>query len=72
RDYSSLRVEWSKGWGYSPTAAWAEPTVVDQLVAQSLRQGLVADNDWDAAARQLNEADPHRLFSSPLLDRLMP
>ncbi|EIE42934.1 putative cholesterol oxidase [Pseudomonas aeruginosa PADK2_CF510] len=22
--------------------------------------------------RQLNEADPHRLFSSPLLDRLMP
>ena len=34
--------------------------------------GLVADNDWDAAARQLNEADPHRLFSSPLLDRLMP
>ncbi|MER0863918.1 cholesterol oxidase substrate-binding domain-containing protein [Pseudomonas aeruginosa] len=71
-DYASLRVEWSKGWGYSPAAAWDEPTVVDQLVAQSLRQGLVADNDWDSAVRQLNEADPHRLFSSPLLDRLMP
>ncbi|EBX2782574.1 hypothetical protein IH775_28125, partial [Escherichia coli] len=26
----------------------------------------------DSAVRQLNEADPHRLFSSPLLDRLMP
>lgn len=61
-----------QGWGYSPAAAWDEPTVVDQLVAQSLRQGLVADNDWDSAVRQLNEADPHRLFSSPLLDRLMP
>ncbi|MBF3542550.1 hypothetical protein ISG10_36575, partial [Burkholderia pseudomallei] len=28
-------------------------------------------DDWDAALRTLERYDPRRVFSSPLLDRLM-
>ena len=70
-DYASLRVEWSKGWG-QPRRRLGRADGGRPVGGAVATPGLVADNDWDSAVRQLNEADPHRLFSSPLLDRLMP
>jgi FAD/FMN-containing dehydrogenase len=70
--YGAVRVEWSKGWGYSTTAAWADPTALSTTVPNSLRTGQTAGDNWDTAKATLNQLDPSRLFSSPLLDALLP
>jgi FAD/FMN-containing dehydrogenase len=56
----ALRPEWSKGWGYSDTSAWA-----DVSVAQSRYP------EWDRARRTFDRLDPHRVFSNDFLDRLI-
>ncbi|MGI5215236.1 cholesterol oxidase substrate-binding domain-containing protein [Plantactinospora sp. CA-290183] len=68
--YAGCRVEWSKGWGYTDTAAWAEPNMLGAVVPDSYRQG--SDPTWDRAVATLNAYDPHRLFSNPFLDVLLP
>jgi len=68
--YAGTRVEWSKGWGYTTDAAWADPTIVGQTVPDSFRQG--PDPTWDWAALTLDAHDPHRVFSNAFLDLLLP
>ncbi|WP_329110648.1 FAD-binding protein [Micromonospora sp. NBC_01699] len=68
--YAGCRVEWSKGWGYTDTAAWAEPSMLGSTVPESYRQG--PDPTWDRAVAALDAYDPHRLFSNPFLDLLLP
>lgn len=70
--HAALRVEWSKGWGYSDAAAWDDPVALGVTVPQSLRAGQPVDAGWDAAVAALNRLDPYRLFTAPLHDRLMP
>lgn len=70
--YATVRVEWSKGWGYSTTAAWADPTVIGTTVPDSLRSGQSVGDNFDTAKATLNQFDPARIFSSPLLDSLLP
>jgi FAD/FMN-containing dehydrogenase len=70
--YASARVEWSKGWGYTNSAAWADSTVIGTTVPNSLRAGQPAGDNFDTAVATLNAYDPHRVFSSPLLDALLP
>jgi FAD/FMN-containing dehydrogenase len=68
--YAGCRVEWSKGWGYTGTAAWADPTMLTRTVPDTYRHG--PDPTWDRAVAALNGHDPHRVFSNPFLDRLLP
>ena len=68
--YAGCRAEWSKGWGYTNTAAWADPSMLTQTVPDSYRQG--PDPTWDRAVATLNTYDPHRVFSNPFLDLLLP
>ncbi|HYN94218.1 MAG TPA: cholesterol oxidase substrate-binding domain-containing protein [Pilimelia sp.] len=68
--YATTRAEWSKGWGYTTEAAWAEPAVVTGAVPESYRQG--SDPSWDQAVATLNAYDPHRIFSNAFLDVLLP
>jgi FAD/FMN-containing dehydrogenase len=68
--YPATRVEWSKGWAYTTSAAWADPAVVTQTVPDSFRQG--GDATWDTAHGTLTDYDPHRLFSNPFLGELLP
>ncbi|MGH8443854.1 MAG: cholesterol oxidase substrate-binding domain-containing protein [Solimonas sp.] len=70
--YAAVRVEWSKGWGYSTTAAWADPTVLGTTVPDSLRTGQTAGDNFDTARATLNALDPSRLFSAPLIDAVLP
>jgi FAD/FMN-containing dehydrogenase len=70
--YAAVRPEWSKGWGYSTTAAWADPTVLGYTVPQAFRDGQPAGSRWEEAVAAFNRHDPYRVFSSPLLDRLLP
>jgi hypothetical protein len=64
------RVEWSKGWAYTTDAAWADTTVITETVPNAFRQG--GDDSWDDARTSLNAFDPHRIFTNPLLDELLP
>jgi FAD/FMN-containing dehydrogenase len=68
--YASTRAEWSKGWGYTDNAAWADPTILSQTVPDSYRQG--SDPTWDFALATLDAFDPHRVFSNAFLDVLLP
>ncbi|TPE14564.1 FAD-binding protein [Pantoea vagans] len=69
-DYATVRVEWSKGWGYSEKDAWDNETVIDTLIPDSLTQGITDGYDWRFAKATLDKYDPHYLYSSPLTRRL--
>jgi FAD/FMN-containing dehydrogenase len=66
---AGLRVEWSKGWAYTDDAAWADHEVITRHVPGSHRVG--GGHSWDVAVAVLDRHDPHRIFSSPFLDRLL-
>ncbi|WP_214412785.1 cholesterol oxidase substrate-binding domain-containing protein [Sphaerisporangium fuscum] len=69
--YAAVRPEWSKGWGYSGTAAWADPTVRDITIPNAYRAGQAAGDDWDTAVATLDGLDPHKVFSNPFLAALL-
>lgn len=70
--YATVRPEWSKGWGYTNTAAWADPTVLGTTIPNAYRAGQAVGDNWDKALASLDALDPGRIFSSPLLDSLAP
>lgn len=68
---SLIRPEWSKGWGYTETTAWANPSYLKRDIPQSHAQGQPADLNINAAKDIFDRLDPHRIFTSPLLDKLL-
>ncbi|MFG3157398.1 cholesterol oxidase substrate-binding domain-containing protein [Streptomyces sp. NPDC048219] len=66
---ATVRVEWSKGWAYTDTAAWSDPDVLTRAVPAALRAG--GGPGWDEAVATLDRLDPHRVISSPFLDALL-
>ncbi|WP_227106810.1 cholesterol oxidase substrate-binding domain-containing protein [Chromobacterium rhizoryzae] len=68
--YAAVRPEWSKGWGYTDQAAWADSAMLQTTIPNAFRAGQPAAANWDAAKAALATYDPYRLFSSPLLDSL--
>jgi FAD/FMN-containing dehydrogenase len=69
--YASVRPEWSKGWAYTASGAWTDPTVLKAIIPHAYRSGHAAGDNWDEAVRALNALDPHRIFTNPLLDTLL-
>ncbi|MEO3752525.1 cholesterol oxidase substrate-binding domain-containing protein [Streptomyces sp. B6B3] len=65
--YALTRVEWSKGWGYTDTAAWTDPDVLGTDIPASFGGG-----EWEHAIAVLDRLDPHRVFGNPFLDGLLP
>lgn len=63
--YGCYRPEWSKGWAY--TAAGPHSAV--EALAVDVPAAYPA---WDGARAILDELDPHRVFTNPFLDRLLP
>ncbi|MPV68722.1 cholesterol oxidase substrate-binding domain-containing protein [Burkholderia sp. BE17] len=70
--YATVRPEWSKGWAYTDTAAWQDDTMLATTIPNLQSAGQPAASNWEAARATLGRYDPQRVFSSPLLDRLMP
>jgi hypothetical protein len=64
-----VRVEWSTGWAYTDSAAWADPDVLTTAVPDSLR--AAGAPGWDEAVAALDRLDPQRVYATPLLDALM-
>lgn len=71
-DYAMVRPEWSKGWAYTDTAAWANTDMLGRVIPAALSAGQRDDEDFAAACAALDRYDPHRIFASPLLDALAP
>ena len=71
-DYATVRPEWSKGWAYTDSAAWADPTMLGTTIPDALRAGQSVGANWDSALATLDAYDPHRVFSNPFLDSFMP
>ncbi|CDG99070.1 conserved hypothetical protein [Xenorhabdus bovienii str. puntauvense] len=69
--YALARVEWSKGWAYSPNAAWEDNDTLTKTIPASFNDGLPADNHWASSVAALQQYDPHHLFRSPLLEKLI-
>jgi FAD/FMN-containing dehydrogenase len=71
--YCTVRVEWSKGWAYHANrGAWTDTEVIGNRIPASLTQGRSPDSTYTAAVHHLGGLDPHRVFTSPLVDALMP
>jgi FAD/FMN-containing dehydrogenase len=70
--YAAVRPEWSKGWGYTATSAWADPTMLASTIPNALRAGQAVGDNWDSALATLGTYDPYRVFSNPFLDSFMP
>jgi FAD/FMN-containing dehydrogenase len=70
-DEAAVRVEWSKGWGYSEAGPWTSSAVMRREVPESLTLGRPVDEGWDDALESLDSLDPHGLFRNVFLDKLM-
>jgi FAD/FMN-containing dehydrogenase len=70
--YATVRPEWSKAWAVSAAGAWSDGAMLTGTIPDTLRAGLPPGEDWDAARSTLNRYDPHRVFSNPFLDVLLP
>ncbi|MEV4039904.1 cholesterol oxidase substrate-binding domain-containing protein [Streptomyces umbrinus] len=64
--YALTRVEWSKGWGYTDTAAWADEQIIESAVPASYGAG-----QWSEAVSILDRLDPHRVFGNGFTDQLV-
>lgn len=71
--YCTVRVEWSKGWAYDAhDGAWTDADVIGHRIPASLSNGRDADDTFATTVARLRALDPHRVFTSPLVDALMP
>ena len=71
-DYAGVRVEWSKGWAYTAAGAWTNAEVIGGRIPASVTRGMAEDTGFRAAMNILDRLDPHRVFSTKFLGRLMP
>jgi hypothetical protein len=72
---ATARCGWNgrrAGWGYTNNAAWSDPTALGTTIPNSLKTGYTVGDNFDTAKATLNQYDPSRIFSSPLLDALLP
>ncbi len=69
---SAVYVEWSKGWGYTKDGPWTNLDVMKKIIPNVLSEGRPKDDNFYTALKTLQKYDPKRLFSSPMLDKLLP
>ncbi|EKT62527.1 cholesterol oxidase substrate-binding domain-containing protein [Providencia burhodogranariea] len=67
-DTSIIRVEWSKGWGYTSSDAWVNDDVIKNKIPNSY---IIKGNEWNDSILQLKKLDPHGVFSSYFIEGLL-
>jgi FAD/FMN-containing dehydrogenase len=67
--WAAARPEWSKGWAFSETAPFADPTMLTTTLPAVVNAGRPHHRGFDWAMRRLEAHDPHRVFSNDFLDR---
>lgn len=69
---TGIRVEWSKGWAYTDSGAYTSGDMIGGRIPASLSSGQPGGTQYADAAAVLDQLDPHRIYTSPLLDWLLP
>lgn len=64
--YAVPRVEWSKGWAYTGSGPYTDAAMLGSTLPSAYGSGFAT------ARATLNALDPRRIYSSPLLDHLLP
>lgn len=62
--YAVVRPEWAKRWATTPAGPWTDDQIFDEFIPQAF-------SEWDWAIETLERYDPHQVFTSPLLRRLL-
>jgi FAD/FMN-containing dehydrogenase len=70
--YATVRPEWSKGWAFTNSAGWSDAAMLATTIPNAFRAGQTVGDNWDTARATLNQLDPHRVYTSPLLNTLLP
>jgi FAD/FMN-containing dehydrogenase len=70
--WAQARAEWSKGFAYSSAGAQTDDAALTETIPATFPSDPGRRNGWAGAARRLDRLDPHRTFSNPFLDRLLP
>jgi FAD/FMN-containing dehydrogenase len=70
--YAGVRVEWSKGWAYTDAGGYTNELTLAARIPASFTQGMPTGASFQTAVDILDRLDPHRIFSTKFLDRLMP
>ena len=68
---SAMRVEWSKGWGYTDAGPWLNEQIIRAQIPESFRNGLPADENWDSMISQMKRFDPHDVVVNEFLLQLL-
>ena len=69
--YAAARPEWSKGWAYTNSAAWSDPTMLNTTIPNAINAGQQVGDNWNTALSTLDTYDPHKVFSNTFLNSFM-
>ncbi|CZF79545.1 Cholesterol oxidase, substrate-binding [Grimontia celer] len=64
-----VRVEWSKGWGYNAQGAWQNDAFISNVLPTTFN---TATRSYDETVSKLRSYDPHYLFASSFIRKLVP
>jgi hypothetical protein len=70
--YAAVRPEWSRGWAYTDTAAWSDPTMLTSTIPNAISAGQDPGESWASVLATLDSYDPYRVFSNAFLNSFMP
>ena len=66
---AQMRVEWSKGWGYTTqNGAWSSSDVFDNKIPEALEQ---APRNFASTVQVMRFYDPENIYSNDMLDTLL-
>lgn len=66
---AQIRVEWSKGWGYTNSnGAWSNSHVIDQKIPAALNQ---AERSFASTVQTMQSYDPQNIYSNSMLDNVL-
>lgn len=68
---SVLRVEWSKGWAFARDTTWTETQRVATDIPASFTSGQSYGSTWTDAVLGLNMLDASKIYTSPMLKRVV-
>jgi len=69
--YAAARPEWSKGWAYTNSAAWSDPTMLNTTIPNAINAGQRVGDNWNTALATLDTYDPFKVFSNAFLNSFM-
>ena len=66
-----MRVEWSKGWGYTDAGPWTNEQIINGAVPESFRNGRARNENWESMLSQMKRFDPHDVVVNDFLLELL-